>query len=399
MCGRYSMSQGPDQLSSRVQAMNLAVADILNGKQATISHNIAPTNYGAVYYSNVNPHMEVSKDGEVEGVEKTPEQNTDSNYVIQYMKWGLVPSFFKDTRNSFRMFNCRVETLAQNKSVWAGPKKHNRCLIPVEGYYEWIGTGQSKVPYYVKRRDGKLLFLAGLWDRNTHEDVLKDQKKVFEDKAGSPALFTYTIITTSAPEDISWLHERMPVIVDIGDKELQSSIQDWLNPMKVWADNSDEFMSLIKPFDASNLEVYKVSTDVNKTGVDNANLNKPLEASTFFSKEGSIEDNSKTFNEEKNDTKEQEKKRKKPDTEGQDKKGKDIDEQDVIKKENSDKGIGDGEKGSDKKAEKLENSKPKSPMKRKKSSLKSAKHNGEKRQSTIPLESPAKRTRSHSKAV
>lgn len=362
MCGRYSLSLGPDQLSSRVQELNMAVADILNGKQATISRNMGPTNYGAVYRSSVNPHDE-SENGDTAG----QETSNDNPCVLQYMKWGLVPSFFKDTKNSYQMINCRAETLGQPKSVWAGPKKHNRCLIPVEGYYEWIGTGKGKIPYYVKRRDGQLIFLAGLWDRNTHADVVKDQKKTVaadidqneNEKEPGQALFSYTIITTTASKDIEWLHERMPVIVDVQDKSQHQAIADWLNPNKIWNENATEFMSLIKPFDAANLEVYKVSTDVNKMGVNTPNLNKPLEASTFFSKTGKMV---KKESDDKQPKEEQAVKAKK--------------EEDKVKSEKEDE------------------VKPEKKNKPKVESKKDDKK-GTKRQATIPLESPAKRTRSH----
>jgi putative SOS response-associated peptidase YedK len=216
---------------------------------------VGPTKYGAVYRTDIDPHAENA------GQPKR---------IVQFMKWGLVPSYFKDDKKGGRMFNCREESLAENRSVWSGPKKHHRCLVFVEGYYEWLKEGKNRIPYYVKRKDGKLLCLAGLWDRNT---------------AGGNELYSFTIITTAAHESVKWLHDRMPVIINPDDK----LVDKWLDPTIIWKDKSAEFVSLIKPFHSSGLEVYEVSSEVNRIGNDNPDMNKPVKnsarrplASDFF---------------------------------------------------------------------------------------------------------------------
>ncbi|ANB11564.1 hypothetical protein AWJ20_4384 [Sugiyamaella lignohabitans] len=177
------------------------------------------------------------------------------------MKWGLVPSYFKDVAQGGKMFNCRAESLSEGRAVWSGPKKHNRCLVFMEGYYEWQKEGsKNSYPHYVKRKDGKLMCMAGLWDHNTQ---------------GGEDLYSFTIITTAAHKDIAWLHERMPVIVDPEDKLLD----EWLDPHLIWKQNTRDFQNMIKPIPSSELEIYEVSTEVNKIGRDSPKMNQPIKVS------------------------------------------------------------------------------------------------------------------------
>jgi putative SOS response-associated peptidase YedK len=184
------------------------------------------------------------------------------------MRWGLVPSFAKEPRIG-STFNCRDDSLAQNKSLWQGVKQRNRCLVLAEGYYEWKKHSEKdKVPYFIKRKDGNLMCLAGLWDRNT---------KVNPDYE----MYTYTVITTDAHKGISWLHDRMPVILD---PDTQSEeIAQWLDPKKKWC---SEFQNMLKPFDSERLEIYQVSPDVGKLSNDYKGLTQPVKntLNSFFAK-------------------------------------------------------------------------------------------------------------------
>lgn len=102
------------------------------------------------------------------------------------------------------------------------------------------------MPHYVKRKDGKLMLLAGLWDCVEYE-------------SSEERLYTYTIITTSSNEQLRFLHDRMPVILDPGSEEIKT----WLDPERnEW---SNELQSLLKPYKGE-LEVYPVSKEVGKVG-------------------------------------------------------------------------------------------------------------------------------------
>ncbi|CAN1141997.1 Abasic site processing protein HMCES [Linum perenne] len=118
---------------------------------------------------------------------------TDAGYSVHCMKWGLIPSFTKKTEKPdfFRMFNARSESVAEKASFRRLLPK-NRCLVAVEGFYEWKKDGSKKQPYYIHFRDGRPLVFAGLYDswKNSEGDTL----------------YTFTILTTSSSSKLNWLH-------------------------------------------------------------------------------------------------------------------------------------------------------------------------------------------------
>ena len=83
------------------------------------------------------------------------------------------------------------------KPSFKGPFKYSRCLIPVDGFYEWDRKGREKVPYYFRRSDGTPLMMAGLWDYNYYV---------------TDGLFTCCLLTTEANPLMSTIHHRMPVL-------------------------------------------------------------------------------------------------------------------------------------------------------------------------------------------
>src|SRR5690349_9816696 len=85
---------------------------------------------------------------------------------LDVMRWGLVPSFAKDLAAGSRFINARVETLHE-RNVFRDALPGRRCLVVADGFYEWRPDGRAKQPFYVRRRDGGVLALAGLWARFT----------------------------------------------------------------------------------------------------------------------------------------------------------------------------------------------------------------------------------------
>uniref|UniRef100_A0A060T777 ARAD1C26378p n=1 Tax=Blastobotrys adeninivorans TaxID=409370 RepID=A0A060T777_BLAAD len=205
------------------------------------------------------------------------------SHVVDFYKWGLVP-FFSTEQRTFNTFNCRDDALIENRGMWTPVKQHHRCIVLAEGYYEWKKESKKRIPYYIKRKDGKLLCMAGLWDVNT---------KVTED---GEELFSYTVITTTAHKGINWLHDRMPVIWDpVDDKDI---IDTWLNEELAWKDDPQLFTKGLKSFDSSKLEVYEVSSDVGKIGNSYKELTMPVKKGNikdFFSnpKKGKPQESSK----------------------------------------------------------------------------------------------------------
>ena len=101
----------------------------------------------------------------------------DIKYRLQSMKWGLIPFWTKrnpDYASMMRTINCRDDSLSTPGGMWATMKARKRCIVIAEGFYEWLRVGpKERVPHYIKRKDGQLLLLAGLWDCVQYEGTFQ----------------------------------------------------------------------------------------------------------------------------------------------------------------------------------------------------------------------------------
>ncbi|KAM3295324.1 hypothetical protein ACQJBY_037915 [Aegilops geniculata] len=187
--------------------------------------------------------------------------------VIQCMKWGLVPSFSSktDKPDHFRMFNARSESVKEKASFRRLIPK-NRCLVAVEGFYEWKKDGSKKQPYYIHFRDERPLVFAALFDTWTNSE--------------GETLHTFTILTTHVSTSLKWLHDRMPVI--LGDED---SVNAWLN------NSSMKLEEITVPYEGTDLVWYPVTTAMGKTSFQGPDCIKEVEIgpsekpiSNFFTK-------------------------------------------------------------------------------------------------------------------
>lgn len=171
--------------------------------------------------------------------------NGEEGYAIHCMRWGLIPSFTKQSEKPdfFKMFNARSESLSEKASFRRLIPK-SRCLVAVEGFYEWKKDGSKKQPYYIHFKDGRPLVLAALYDswKNSEGEIL----------------YTFTIVTAAASSAIQWLHDRMPVI--LGDKEATDT---WLS-----VSSNSKFDTVLKPYEHSDLVWYPVTPAMGKPSFD-----------------------------------------------------------------------------------------------------------------------------------
>ena len=80
------------------------------------------------------------------------------------LRWGLIPSWSKDTKMAASMINARAETVAE-KPAFRAAFRRRRCLIPVSGFYEWQRDGKTKTPHLISPRNAALFGFAGLWEK------------------------------------------------------------------------------------------------------------------------------------------------------------------------------------------------------------------------------------------
>ena len=206
MCGRKTLIKSKKAIIEELMIDDWQIEDYLP------SYNIAPTQYSIVLI-----------------------QDEGSN-VAKSMRWGLIPSWSKNDSFSSKMINARFETL-RVKPSFKDLIYQKRCIVPSDGYYEWKKNGPHKTAYFINRKDNGLLLFAGLWE-------------LWSSPSGP--IYSYTIITTKAQQDIAHIHNRMPVILD------KSKVDNWINI----ENKSFEIQEAISQTERS-LDHYQVSNFVN----------------------------------------------------------------------------------------------------------------------------------------
>jgi putative SOS response-associated peptidase YedK len=242
MCGRVDLHTPPSQLARLLEVQLAQGVD----PEGAPSWNVPPT-HRLYAVTEVRP---LTDDGS---------RSEDTVRLLDQFRWGLVPHWAKDVRMGNKMINARAETVAKTPAYRSAFAAH-RCLIVVDGFYEWQVPDPSepkkKVPYYFHRADGRLVTFAGLYE-------------TWWDKSRSPEpdpetlLRTCTIITTEAGPDMVEVHNRMPVILD-GDV-----IDTWLDPRP---SDTDSLRALLLPAPAGTLARHPISTEVNSPRHDGPQL-------------------------------------------------------------------------------------------------------------------------------
>jgi putative SOS response-associated peptidase YedK len=174
------------------------------------------------------------------------------------MKWGLIPSWSKDASvANGMMINARCES-AGSKPAFRDALKTRRCLIPADGFYEWQKLPRPKQPFCFEVGHVEIFAFAGLWD----------QWK----RATGEIIESCSILTTTANSVTADIHNRMPVIVPADDYDL------WLDPNIT---SLATISQLLRPFDASRMTRYPVSSRINAVQNDDEACSTPVELTPY----------------------------------------------------------------------------------------------------------------------
>lgn len=154
---------------------------------------------------------------------------------IGQLKWGLIPNWAKDAKLAYKMINARAETVHE-RSAYKVPFQRKRCLIPADGFYEWMASRNGgKQPMRIVLKSRSIFSFAGLYDTWLSPEGEK--------------ISTCTIITTEPNELVKPIHNRMPVILD------EKNEQKWLELDQ----QPDVLHAMLKPYDADDMYAYPVS--------------------------------------------------------------------------------------------------------------------------------------------
>lgn len=176
---------------------------------------------------------------------------------LKMAKWGLVPSWAKDTSIGIKMLNARAETLTE-RPAYRRAFERRRCLVPADGFFEWTdapeaaGKRAPKQPYRFTLDPEAPFAFAGLYEING---------------SGEHALLSFTIVTTTPNELVTPFHDRMPVILPP-------------EQYAVWLDREvsepEALQPLLRPLPAETMRAYPVTTKINRPAYDEPDGIEPV---------------------------------------------------------------------------------------------------------------------------
>lgn len=208
MCGRFAVTTDPARLAEEIDALNETGL-----RAAAPNYNVAPTTDIAV----VVARHDVSDDQRAAA--QRPALTTPPTRRIRLMRWGLLPSWVKAGPDGAPqpknlLINARAESVTTSPA-YRSAASHRRCLIPMDGYYEWRPADDPKrgrkTPFYFSRPDGRPLLVAGLWS-------------VWRPGPQADPMLSCTVITTDAVGEFAEVHDRMPLVLAAADWDR------WLDP-------------------------------------------------------------------------------------------------------------------------------------------------------------------------
>jgi putative SOS response-associated peptidase YedK len=218
MCGRYALTTSREALAALMRA-------------------VAATEFPPRY--NISPGQTVQAVAVENG----------RRLLLSY-RWGLTPSFATNEKSSPLVFNARAETASQ-RPAFRSALQARRCLVPADAWYEWQALGRFKQPYLIRRTDRSPMMFAGLWESTP---------------AGDRAARSLAILTVSANEDVSAIHDRMPAVL---------APEYWDAWLDVRVDGGSLAMRCLEPAREGAYETSPIGALINQTGNDVPEVQEP----------------------------------------------------------------------------------------------------------------------------
>ena len=171
---------------------------------------------------------------------------------LREMQWGEIPEWARNQPGARRLINARSETVHE-KASFKGSFRQRRCVIPVNGWFEWRPEQDGKQPYWIRPEGAELFSVAGIW----------------EPGSGTPgSRATFVILTTAAASGIADIHHRQPLILE------DEATEAWLRPG--WAPNG--LMDVVLADCERAYERRRVNRDVASPRNNSPELLEPLMA-------------------------------------------------------------------------------------------------------------------------
>jgi putative SOS response-associated peptidase YedK len=218
MCSRYSLTSPHEAVRAYFQTVR--------GHEYPPRYNIAPSQPVAIVRAGA-----------------------DNQRELALVRWGLIPGWVKDPGEFGTLLNARTETVLE-KASFKVAMRHRRCLVPADAYYEWTGKPGAKIPHMFSRAGQPGVFgIAALWEHWMGAD-------------GSE-IETMAMLTTSANQTVSAVHDRMPVILP------QTAFDTWLDVRNV---RDREAVELLRPAAEDVLKIDELLPAINDSRKEGVHL-------------------------------------------------------------------------------------------------------------------------------
>ncbi|GAA1002421.1 SOS response-associated peptidase [Streptomyces thermogriseus] len=272
MCGRYAASRGAEDLAKIFGIEKWDPEEVL-----TPDYNVAPTKEVPVVLDRPLKGADAAAAG--------PSAAGRPVRQLRKLRWGLVPSWAKSPEGAARMINARAETVHEKPS-YRRAFASRRCILPADGYYEWVTGPQErelevegkrkrprKQPYFVTQADGSVLAMAGLYEFWRDRTLPDDHPQAW--------WVTCAVITTEAertplavapaegPRSLYDIHPRMPLMLT------PDRWDAWLDPTRT---DVDGLRALLEPPPPGLMRAYPVSTAVSSVRNNGPELLRELPA-------------------------------------------------------------------------------------------------------------------------
>ena len=170
---------------------------------------------------------------------------------VSLMNWGLIPHWCKDHEQAVKVrsgtYNARAESLDE-KASFKTAYENRRCLVIVNGFFEWQHQGKEKIPWFIQRKDRKLFAMAGLYD-------------TWKNPESGETTTSFSIVTTHANPLMAKIHnskKRMPMILDEDAESL------WIEPLL----SATDAVKLKEPFNENLMKAHTISKKISLKDAD-----------------------------------------------------------------------------------------------------------------------------------
>ena len=226
MCGRYTLTN-PDPARLRARFDILESADGVAADEPR--YNIAPT--------DPVPAIRRNEEGRELG----------------RLRWGLLPGIWATEKGQRPLINARAESVA-TQAAFAESFRERRCLMPADGFYEWLTDERGKRPVWFHRPEGDLFAFAGVWAE-------------LRRRGSDEVLHSCALITCAPNQLMRPVHDRMPVVLEPGAEGA------WLDPER----STEDLLELLAPAPEDALTYREVGDLVNDVRKDGPELIEPRE--------------------------------------------------------------------------------------------------------------------------